>query len=99
MNFAYKSALRSSLLVLGLVFIASSLRAPITAVAPVIDNLQSTFARSPALAGFLTTPPLIAFGILAAILSLFMIVLGLQIKSADKYEASIINTCATMAFG
>ncbi|ANF58524.1 MFS transporter [Halotalea alkalilenta] len=57
---ADKSFLRSSLL-LGIVLIAANLRAPITALGPVLTELQQHFAMTPAVAGLLNALPLLIF--------------------------------------
>lgn len=59
------SPLARALLLLGIFVIAGSLRAPITAVAPLLSQLREAFHLSPAEAGMLTTLPLFAFGILS----------------------------------
>ncbi|MCO4321359.1 MFS transporter [Aliidiomarina quisquiliarum] len=49
------------LLVLGIIFIAANLRAPISALAPVLDAIIEQFSLTPTQAGMLTTLPLLAF--------------------------------------
>src|SRR5690554_1606029 len=49
------------LLVVGLVLIATNLRAPISALGPVLESIIDQFALSPTQAGMLTTLPLLAF--------------------------------------
>lgn len=51
--------------VIGIVLIASTLRAPLTAVGPVIENIQSDLKINHVLAGFITTIPLIIFGLVS----------------------------------
>ncbi|QIN25937.1 MFS transporter [Staphylococcus chromogenes] len=51
--------------VIGIVLIASTLRAPLTAVGPVIDNIQSHLHINHFIAGFITTIPLIIFGLVS----------------------------------
>lgn len=53
----------SFILVLGILFIAANLRAPITAIAPLLDKIIAAFNLSNTQAGMLTTLPLIAFAI------------------------------------
>ncbi|MCM2438531.1 CynX/NimT family MFS transporter [Agrobacterium vitis] len=67
-----------ALLIVGLIFVATSLRGPVTAVAPILGELQSTFDLSSALAGFLTTLPLIAFGVLSPFAAIFAREYGLE---------------------
>ena len=51
----------SIMLVIGIVLIASNMRAPITAVGPLVDQIRSSLHLSNMLAGMLTTLPLLAF--------------------------------------
>ena len=53
------------LLLLGILFISFNLRAPITAVGSVVDMIQQEYALSNAVAGFITTLPLVAFAIVS----------------------------------
>ncbi|MEL7609172.1 MAG: MFS transporter [Bacillota bacterium] len=57
------------LLVLGIIFIACTLRAPLTSVGPLIDNIRSDLGISNGLAGFLTTLPLLIIAVLSPISS------------------------------
>lgn len=50
-----------ALLILGIIFIATNLRGPISALGPVLDAIIEQFALSPTQAGMLTTLPLLAF--------------------------------------
>lgn len=58
-----KIAASTFVLVLGILFVAANLRAPITSIAPVIEHIINTFTLSSAQAGMLTTLPLIAFAL------------------------------------
>lgn len=51
--------------VIGIVLIASTLRAPLTAVGPVIENIQSDLKINHVLAGFITIIPLVIFGLVS----------------------------------
>ncbi|WP_409344385.1 CynX/NimT family MFS transporter [Paenibacillus sp. MBLB4367] len=53
------------LLVLGIMLVAANLRAPITAVGPIIGEIRGTTGISHTMAGFLTTLPLLAFALLS----------------------------------
>ncbi|MCQ6558798.1 CynX/NimT family MFS transporter [Paenibacillus mendelii] len=53
------------LLVLGLIFIALNLRAPLTAVGPLIGSIRDSVNISNTLAGTITTFPLLAFALLS----------------------------------
>lgn len=99
--------LARALLLLGIFLIAGSLRAPITAVAPLLSQLEEAFRLSPAEAGMLTTLPLFAFGILSpfAVMlareyglerSLFMaltlLVAGIALRSSGPEWALFVGT-------
>ncbi len=67
-----KSKRETILLALGIVFVAANMRAPITAVGPLLDQIRSSLQLNNTLAGMLTTLPLLAFAIfspLAPVLS------------------------------
>ncbi|MCY1026178.1 hypothetical protein OWI79_10740, partial [Mammaliicoccus sciuri] len=48
-------------IIIAIVFIASTLRAPLTSVGPVVDEIKDVMQINNSLAGFLTTIPLIIF--------------------------------------
>ncbi len=50
---------------LGIMVISANLRAPITAVGPVVDMLKEEFGLSNGMAGFITTLPLMAFALVS----------------------------------
>ncbi|NYF24445.1 CP family cyanate transporter-like MFS transporter [Sporosarcina sp. JAI121] len=52
-------------LLFGIIFIASTLRAPLTSVGPLISSIRDSLAISNVLAGFLTTIPLLAFALIS----------------------------------
>src|SRR5215204_5768420 len=62
-----RSHLRSFLLVLGIVLLAANLRPALTGVAPLIGQIRADTGISNAVAGLLTTLPLLAFGLLSPI--------------------------------
>lgn len=87
------------LMVLGIVFLASNLRAPITSVGPIITELSESLSLSPALIGLLTAIPLISFALLSVfapkvarkiglekllLYSLLVLALGLFIRSSGN---------------
>lgn len=49
------------LIILGIIFLSFNLRAPITAVGSLVDRIQSEYALTSGMAGFITTLPLLAF--------------------------------------
>lgn len=55
----------SWLLLLGILLIAANLRASITAVGPIVSDIQSSFGLSSAMTGLLTTLPLLAFALVS----------------------------------
>ena len=61
-----KTKLEVILMLMGIVFIAANLRAPITSVGPVITELAQSMNLTHVLVGFLTTIPLISFALLSA---------------------------------
>lgn len=54
-----------TLLIIGIIFISSTLRAPLTAVGPIISYIRDGLDISNVLAGFITTIPLLAFAIIS----------------------------------
>lgn len=54
-----------SMLLIGIILVAANLRAPITAVGPIIGEIRNTMGISNTLAGALTTLPLLAFALLS----------------------------------
>jgi len=57
------------LLVIIIVFVSFNLRAPLTSVGPIIHFIQKEFSLNSSLAGFLTTLPLIVFGVISLFIS------------------------------
>ncbi|MDQ8736751.1 MFS transporter [Paenibacillus sp. LHD-38] len=55
----------SWLLLLGILLIAANLRASITAVGPIVSDIQAVFGLSSAMTGLLTTLPLLAFALVS----------------------------------
>lgn len=55
----------SWLLIIGIVFIASTMRSPITTVGPLISFIRDSLALQNVLAGLLTTIPLLAFALIS----------------------------------
>ena len=62
-----RTRLHSVLLVLGIVLLAANLRPALTGVAPLIGQIRADSGISNAVAGLLTTLPLLAFGLLSPI--------------------------------
>lgn len=89
------SKFETLLMVLGIVLIAANLRAPLTAVGPVISEISTSLQLSNVLAGMVTTIPLMAFALLsgfapkiskrygmetALMASLFILLIGLFVR-------------------
>lgn len=60
------SKVKKLLMLLGIIFIASNLRAPLTSVGPVIGEISRALSLSNTTAGLVTTIPLMAFGFLSS---------------------------------
>lgn len=95
------------LLVIGIVFIASTLRSPLTSVGPIIGPIRDSLNMSNVLAGFLTTIPLLAFAIispfapklanrfgmeLTLFVSLCLLTIGIIIRSIGAIPLLLIGT-------
>lgn len=78
------------LILFGMIFVASTLRAPLTSVGPVIELIKSDLEISNSLAGFLTTIPLILFGFVSPMVS--KIVTKLTMSSTILYSLVILLT-------
>ena len=87
------------LMILGIIFLAANLRAPITSVGPIITELSENLSLSPALIGLLTAIPLVSFALLSAfapkvarkfglekllLYSLLILAVGLFIRSSGN---------------
>ncbi|WP_110929985.1 CynX/NimT family MFS transporter [Paenibacillus bouchesdurhonensis] len=102
-----ESASRVWLLILGIVFLATNLRAPITSVGPLVEIIRADLGISNTLAGLITTLPLIAFALLSPVapklarrygmplvlfVSVLMLGVGVLIRSAWGIGALLIGT-------
>ncbi len=70
---------KTLLLVIGVIFIASTLRMPLTVVGPIISFIRQGLGISNVLAGFLTTIPLLAFAIISPFAPVVARKLGLEL--------------------
>ncbi|WP_353195132.1 MFS transporter [Parapedobacter defluvii] len=77
------------ILLIGIVLIASNLRAPITSVGPVVPQIQAALHLSNTLTGLITTIPLLAFALLSPIAP----------KLAEKWSIETILWAAIWAIG
>lgn len=97
----------STFLLLGIICIALNLRAPLTAVGPIIGNVRETTGLSGSLAGLLTTLPLIAFALVSPLaprisrrlgmeftlfISMIVLAAGIIIRSLPSVPALFIGT-------
>lgn len=95
------------LLLIGVVFIAMTLRSPLTAVGPLISSIRDSLGISNVLAGFLTTIPLLAFAIISPFApklarrfgmeltlfgSLILLTAGIIIRSLGSTPTLLIGT-------
>lgn len=62
-------SLHSTMIILGIIFISFNLRAPITAIGPIISLIKGEYYLNNSMAGFITTLPLIAFAIFSPFVS------------------------------
>lgn len=95
------------LLIIGIIFIASTLRSPLTSVGPIIGPIRDGLGMSNVLAGFLTTIPLLAFAFispfapklskrfgmeLTLFISLCLLTVGILIRSAGSILFLVVGT-------
>lgn len=67
------------ILFLGVIFMASNLRAPLTSVGPVVEEISQALSLSNTAAGLITTIPLIAFSVLSGIIPRFSRKYGMEL--------------------
>jgi len=99
---------RPVLLVAGILCIAASLRAPITALGPLLELVRESFALNASQAGLLTTLPLLAFAAVSPLAApvahrwglervlfaaLMLLVAGIVLRSAGSAAALYAGTC------
>ncbi len=75
-----RTVFSSAILILGIFFIATNLRAPVTGIAPVLEDIIASFSLSPSQAGMLTTLPLLAFALASPLANWLAKKLGLEIS-------------------
>ncbi|MFS0691034.1 MFS transporter [Sporosarcina sp. 179-K 8C2 HS] len=95
------------LLIIGIIFIASTLRSPLTSVGPIIGPIRDSLEISNVLAGFLTTIPLLAFAFispfvpklskrfgmeLTLFVALCLLTVGIVIRSAGSILFLVVGT-------
>lgn len=97
----------NSLLLVGIIFVAMNLRAPITSVGPLISLMTKELSLSSAQAGLVTTIPLIMFAIISPLapkiaekrniesvifVALFAVLLGLIVRSVPNIVLLFLGT-------
>jgi CP family cyanate transporter-like MFS transporter len=102
------SSPRTTLLIVGILLIAASLRAPITTLGPLLDPVRESFALNASQAGLLTTLPLLAFALVSPLAapvahrfglervlfaSLVLLVAGIALRSGGTVSALYAGTC------
>lgn len=93
--------------ILAIVFIASTIRAPLTSVGPVVDEIKHVMEINNSVAGILTTIPLIIFAIVSPLVSrvtsritmsrtilysTILLIIGLYLRVAGDFSLFIIGT-------
>ncbi|WP_405104346.1 MFS transporter [Paenibacillus sp. FSL K6-1217] len=95
------------LMILGIIFIAANLRAPLTSVGPLVSLIRDNVNISNTLAGLITTVPLIAFALLSPfvpklgqkygveriiLISLIFLVIGIAVRSLSGAVTLYVGT-------
>lgn len=75
-----RTILSSALLILGILLIAANLRAPITGIGPVLDQIIASYQLTASQAGMLTTLPLLAFALASPLATALAKRQGLEIS-------------------
>lgn len=93
--------------VLAIIFIASTLRAPLTSVGPVVDEIKQIMDINNSIAGILTTIPLIIFAIVSPLVSkvtsrltmsrtilysTILLIIALYLRVAGDFNVFLIGT-------
>ena len=102
-----KSPSKGWLLVLGIILIATNMRAPLTSVGPLIGTIRDDLGISNTLAGLITTLPLLAFALLSPLVpklsrrfgtpmvlfgALFLLIIGMAVRSSVGIVTLLIGT-------
>lgn len=82
-----------ALILIGILMIACTLRAPFTAIAPLLDMVRDSFSLTTAQIGLLTTIPLLAF----AFVSPFVAGIARRFGSERSLFAALVVTCLGIA--
>lgn len=107
MTKATKWSATTWLLTLGIVFIALTLRSPLTSVGPIIETIKNSLHISSVQAGFITTIPLLSFAVFSPLapaiarkitvektllLSTILLAIGIAIRSAGSVFLMFFGT-------
>lgn len=79
------------LLVLGIIFIATTLRSPLTAVGPIIADIKEGLTISNVWAGLITTIPLLAFAVISPFVP--------KISQRVGFERTLLSALILLAIG
>ncbi|MBZ9633370.1 CynX/NimT family MFS transporter [Clostridium sp. FP1] len=97
----------SMILIIGIIFIAANLRAPLTSVGPLVSMIRDSLGISNTLAGMITTIPLLAFAIfspfspmlarkfgtrLVLFLSIIFLTIGIILRSTSGIIGVFVGT-------
>jgi MFS transporter, CP family, cyanate transporter len=100
-------ASRNTFLILGIIFVAFTLRAPITSVGPLVSTIRDDIGMTNSEAGFITTLPLLAFALLSplaprlslkigkemtVLLALIVLGIGIIIRSTGMVSTLFLGT-------
>ncbi|WP_338830676.1 MFS transporter [Bradyrhizobium sp. 27S5] len=102
-----KRVISSTVLIRSILFIAATLRAPITVVGPMTDIISGTLHLGTAEAGLLTTLPLLAFAVVSPFAgwlgryglekalfgAMILILAGIAVRSAGSASSLYLGTC------
>ncbi|SCT00466.1 CynX/NimT family MFS transporter [Staphylococcus caeli] len=106
-NFQNHKVNNSWIVVIAIIFIASTLRAPLTSVGPVIDEIKENLSIGNGVAGILTTIPLLIFAIVSPFVSrvtrrftmsytifyaMLLLILALLIRVVGDFNLFIVGT-------
>lgn len=92
MNPKQKKRIRQGLLIGGIILIAFNLRPALAAVGPLVSAIRTDTGLSNTMLGFLTTLPLLAFGVVSMFTSLFTRKWGIEVTLASALLLLMVGT-------
>lgn len=92
MNPKQKKRIRQGLLIGGIILIAFNLRPALAAVGPLVSAIRTDTGLSNTMLGFLTTLPLLAFGVVSMFTSLFTRKWGIEVTLAGALLLLMVGT-------